>query len=142
MITETAFVIISAESAQWGDLNEQRTDLLRRQLEGQGHSPVAVEGCYKGTKERAWLVFLDDDPQGAKFDHLVKLARRYGQESILHVDGNRLARLVYVGNDSDRRTWEEDIGKWTQVAYEYARVCDAYSVILGRAYVTSGKARA
>lgn len=136
MNAQTPFVILSAERPEWDtSINAQRSDLLRRQLEVQGHSPVPVNGHYKGTAEQSWLVFLDDDSYGAKLDHIIKLARRYGQESILYVDSSRQAELLYVGTDDNKLVYGQSVGQWkrlNEVANE-----DSYSEIEGAYYATA-----
>lgn len=138
MIRYTPFVILSVELAGRGDmLNAQLTEFAARQLDNQfGEENVTrILGKYAGTAERSFVVFLDDDPGEAGYSYLVKLARRYGQESILHVDANYRAELVYVGTaeqPAERRVY---IGKWQEVPLAFARESlPAYSEVNGKAY--------
>lgn len=89
-------VVLSAElSTLNADDNDGRSDDLRRRLHSQfGKAAVdEVQGCYKGTLERSFVVQCCDH---ADVGVLHKLAREYSQESILLVDSRRSSFLLYV----------------------------------------------
>lgn len=78
-------VLISAELNQLSPReNIQRTTELRDVLgTGAFRMWVGVRGVYKGSAESAFLVTLKDYEYG--MDYLLRLAREFGQESILEL---------------------------------------------------------
>jgi hypothetical protein len=74
-----------------------------------------VKGCYKGEQETSILVNL------VHFDVVLALAKRFGQESILVVDTERNAKLVFCKDEST-----QVLGKWAQAFPPYQE--DAYTL--------------
>lgn len=84
----------------------------------------AVDGSYKGSKESAYLVPLG--PLNG-FDTLIKvhrLAKEFNQESILEVDVNRNAQLIYMDAKFQVPT---KLGKFQNVSKFEAIASDAYT---------------
>ncbi len=109
-------------------LNRANHSLALAQLKG-GHVPHFVgEGCYKGTRERCIIVRIDTpkDEQYAR-----ELAARYNQESILHLNASRLARLETPSGDV-----LEYLGALKVVSRETAKLRDAYTKANGCYYIT------
>ena len=77
-----------------GEVNEVHHQNLGQQLASRGFSPSPVEGSYKGTPEKSWIVDVEDAP----LMYVMELAKRYGQESVLVIDSECVAWLLYVGN--------------------------------------------
>jgi hypothetical protein len=98
--------------------NVARTNELHRQLNARGITFVPALGSYKGVEERSVcaLVYDSDD-----YDWLLQLAARYGQESVLVVDLNRVARLVYMAGGVER------IGMMERVPEHVARERDGWT---------------
>lgn len=111
MNTFTPFYIVSGALAACDpQANKDRTDSLERWLRAEGFATVQVNGCYKGKREPAILV-LDDRPGNDLCESaVIRLARQYDQESVLAVDSNRQARLIYCDGGHF-----ETIGRWHAV---------------------------
>jgi hypothetical protein len=133
MRTNIPFLVISAERPEYSaPVNEWRTSSLRSQLESRDLQFAAVDGVYKGTAERSFVVFLPVENRDYVRSMLLGLGRRWGQESVLHVDANRGAELVYL---DDRAP--EELGVWQTVpadeaanedGFTYSPDADAYYV--------------
>jgi len=124
------FAVISAETAQHSDaVNEWRTDRLRHDLRKAGLAYLETAGSYKGRAERSFLVWLGTDTLA----RLKLIGTRYGQESILHVDGNRYASLVGMdGTDTG-------LGVWHTVDEATAKSRDAYTEHKGAYYIVTSE---
>ena len=116
MNTHTPFYIVSGALSVYSPrINADRTDSLERWLRAEGLATVQVNGCYEGKREPAILV-LDDRPINFCCEKAVmRLARQYDQESILAVDANRQARLIYCAFGNSKA-----IGRWRAVSADYA----------------------
>ncbi len=134
MNIEIPFYILSAASSTTCTARENahRHKTLRRQLRGYGFAVADCEGCYNGVTESSLLV-LDDKPIHGDADFVrhsvLRLARAWGQESILEVDANRGARLTFMNNDSPI-----SLGKFTAVMAQYAKHESAWTRRNGQYY--------
>jgi hypothetical protein len=70
---------------------------LKDNLRNAGLKYQEVTGCYEGLIETSYLVVLSTEIHVAerKLDQVLKLARKYEQESILYCDSERTAYLLY-----------------------------------------------
>jgi hypothetical protein len=126
MNTRTPFAILSAERTEYTpEINDWRTRSLEAQLTHRDLSPVQIEGCYKGTREKSFLIAVPGGEAGYAFQTMIpQLARRWGQESWLYVDANRLASLHFC---DERPTLI--LGQWWNAAPLEAKAKDAYSYL-------------
>lgn len=129
MISHTPFVIFSAELASWSPaVNASRTEFLKRQLEARGLDFAPVLGSYKGVKEHSFIVLAPES--SSAFDQCVSIARHWGQESILSVDANRHATLVYLsatGAEGSPIARLESIGTFRAVSSTEAAQLDGWT---------------
>jgi len=141
MNTHTPFVIFTSDRAELQPVeNDARRALLEKQLHARGLSFKAVDGVYKGTTEKAFLVLLDD---ARHEDVCLELARRNQQESVLYVDANRVATLLYLrapsnvtpirGTDILRA---EPVGFWHKATVQDLPLPDSYTRDGSDVYVT------
>ena len=79
-------------------------------------------GAYKGQENRSWLVLLKLNHEAEQIQRLIELARVYRQESILVVDEDRKASLVYM---EDER--QVDLGTLVAVDEKTAKMQDAWT---------------
>lgn len=94
MNTRQPFIIMSAELAALdAHENAQRSEALSAWLDAKGYPHKPVIGSYKGSQEVSVVIPVQSLEHETE---LYRLARAYGQESVLHVDANRYATLVYV----------------------------------------------
>lgn len=131
MNTFVPFYIVSAALA--GDSPREqsdRNDTLERQLRALGYATLQVNGAYKGVTEPAVLVVDLTAWSPACFDSVLRLGRQYGQESILAVDANRKASLVYCEGGE-----LQPLGHWHMVSKAVAMKSDAYTERQGIYYV-------
>jgi hypothetical protein len=131
MNTQVPFYIVSAELAELDETcNNARSATLAAQLRKLGYAIADVTGCYKGRTERAFLV-LDDRPN-LEWCHadVLRLARTYCQESILAVDANRRARLIWC-----KTGFFESIGNWKGASESNAKARDAWTARAGHYYI-------
>jgi hypothetical protein len=128
MNTFTPFAILSASRADTESTNIDRTGFLASQLKARGYDFARVVGCYRGKEEAAFIVLLDREDTG--FPELTRLARRWGQESILHVDANRNAVLHFIRHETggpDVNGQTQKLGVWRAVTEAAARALDAWT---------------
>jgi hypothetical protein len=96
--------------------NEQSTSHTKKILEKSGIPYKILDGVYKGVSETSFLV-------NAKYENQVmELAKAAKQESVLFVDINRNAYLIYLDNNKT-----EKLGILTRVSEDKALTLDAYS---------------
>ena len=93
--TKKELIILSAELQNSNRIiNEQKTSSLRGLLERSGLAFKEVEGAYNTHREVSFVVEVEGNAE-------IKLVREfsvlYGQESFLHLDKSRKARLVFNG---------------------------------------------
>lgn len=130
MNTFTPFYLISAALA--GDSAREaaeRTSTLATQLRSLGFAVDNVTGCYKGQTEPSLIVIPWPDYNSAAEADVLRLARVWGQESVLAVDANRQATLLYA--DGTR----EPLGAFVPAAESKALKHDAWTERNGRYYV-------
>lgn len=128
MNTFTPFAILSASRADTVSTNPDRNNLLSAQLRARDYDFAPVTGCYQGKEEESFIALLDQD--GAGFYELCRLARRWGQESILHVDANRHAVLHFINQEiggPDTNSQTQSLGIWRPVTEAVARALDAWT---------------
>lgn len=128
MNTFTPFAILSASRADTVSTNPDRNNLLSAQLKARGYDFAPVTGCYQGKEEAAFIALLDSS--GPDFPELCRLARRWGQESILHVDANRYAVLHFINRETggpDANGQTQSLGTWRPVTEAVARALDAWT---------------
>jgi hypothetical protein len=146
MNSKRPFVILSAERADRGPAVNKD---LSRQLQSQLSDilpTLPVFGSYSGRLEESFLCLLPETrirtsswpttagqtyvlhghERAYEFDHVLSLARRYGQESILYVDAGRFAYLVPVPVIG-RPVKFEPIGPWREVSRAAIRPGDCYT---------------
>lgn len=85
-----------------------------------------VYGVYQGIGEAAYIVLI---PNSGDEHNALRLARRYGQESALHVDANRHAVLILLNPEEGGLDEKAHItlGTWGRVSKAYALAQDAYT---------------
>lgn len=100
MIVHTPVFIISVfRTDRSEELNMDYHRSLNEQLKHQGFDFGEVSWCYKedSADEKAFLVLCPEEDNFADtLYHLIRYARRYGQDSILHVDANSRAQLLFT----------------------------------------------
>lgn len=132
--TFPAFTILSAElSIYTPEVNATRTEQLRGQLEARDLDFAASSGAYNGTTEANFIVLSDDGSR--EFELVLSLARRYGQQSVLHVDANRGATLVYTHTDLTRGSQRVPLGQYKRVSEYDAKRASGYTELNGNYYV-------
>ena len=124
MKTSQPFIVFSVYLDGDND-NVHRHTTVREFLDAELVPYVECLGVYKGQSERSFLV-ADTDRGRAIADNA---AASYGQESILLVDANKNAELVY--RDGTR----ESIGTWRTVAR--GETPDSYTEHNGTKYTCS-----
>lgn len=131
MNNSTAFFILSAARDGDGPIQQRyRTKLLESQLRALGYATARCTGMYKGKRESSILV-IDETPSSYNCQSdVMRLADRYGQESVLEVDTGRAAALIYPG--SCRRT---KLGQFVRVRRDMALASDGYTKRAGQYYV-------
>lgn len=112
------FVILSA-CIQKANKTENRARMveLTAALKERGFNPTSVKGCYKGVEESALVV------NSESIGCLLKHARYWNQESILHVDDDLNAWLF----PTEGGTCESLLGRWTEVAESVAKEFNAWT---------------
>lgn len=91
----------------------------------------AIQGYYLGDKENSLVVqFRTRD----NYERLLEYATAMGQESVLHIDSNRLASLVYTDNTGK----VEHLGKFKATNKQgiAGRDCYSYDAHLDQYYIT------
>lgn len=136
MNTETPFLVLSADRIEYDEsLNALRRDTFEHQLRARELDFKRVDGSYKGTREVSYVVLIPTT--GAEAD-AIRLARRYGQESVLYVDANRFATLItlYPGQGGPDISGHRGAGWWREVDQLAAQNAEAYTRDGERFYVT------
>lgn len=94
--TKKPFVIISAENANESkEVNAKKHNELMAQLKRDKFSIKEVEGVYHGTKEKSILVVLNQKWLAVELATFKNYAAIFNQESILFVDEERTASLIF-----------------------------------------------
>lgn len=81
-----------------------------------------LEGVYKGSKERSWLI---PATEGLHVAALKRIAKRYKQESVLFVAQDRQATLLILNENIVDK--EVKLGYLHAVSEEYAKSKDCYT---------------
>ena len=111
--TKKPFVIISAENANESkEVNAKKHNELMAQLKKDKFSIKEVEGVYHGTKEKSILVVLNQKWLAVELATFKNYAAIFNQESILFVDGERNASLLFPYNKEN----SEKLGKFIAVS--------------------------
>lgn len=116
----TPFVVFSVDKADLpAEINRERQTMVEAQLAARGLRFKKVQGVYKGARETAYIVTLH--AQGLE-DTILTLARRYGQESVLQVDFNRFAMLLFLnpGNGGPNVKDFKGVGYWREITADDA----------------------
>jgi hypothetical protein len=123
-------VILSAETGNATfEGNRQRTENLESCLADLNLSFKRGTGVYKGVQEVSFVVIVNNETD---IQVLRDFAfKSFGQESILHVDSNQEAVLIF--NDGTR----EQLGRLEQVNREIATSRDAYTILDDKYFVTN-----
>ena len=110
--TKKPFVIISAEKyINTAEENKKNHLDLWSQLKVEGFSIKEVEGVYEGTIEKSILVVLNKRWLAVELATFINYAAIFNQESILFVDEERNASLIFPYN----RENSEKLGKFIAV---------------------------
>ena len=121
-LIDKPFYIISAESTNRGKVdNDRASEALLHQFALKELPSKEVVGCYKGTKERSFVVHCSQNDA-------LELAIHFQQESVLFVDQFRNASLLYT--DPLRTPGEypiEPIGRFEACTKEEALASDGYT---------------
>jgi hypothetical protein len=83
---------------------------------GYDYERPALDGCYKGEVERSYILEVD----GNLFS-ILAFAKEYNQESILYLDNQRLATLIYSMDNM------VSLGLFKGVSEAHAKAKDAYT---------------
>jgi len=112
-------VIMSAEIASnSAELNKVLSDDLEKTLSNNNESYKAVQGCYKGVKEKSYVVVPKS--KETALEDLINLSETYGQECILYRDSAGRAWLCSKGG-------RDLIGMFSQVPRSVAIRSDSYT---------------
>lgn len=124
-----SFVLLSAQLAMYpAEINNERANNLEATLKWRGMDHAPTLGSYKGTPERSCMVMAEEGSY--EFDACISLARRYGQESILFVDGGRNAVLIMIETGAEAKL----PGRFRPVTAEAAATLDAWTQRNGQHY--------
>lgn len=116
--TYNPFFIISGETKE-----TDRTNELHKDLQEYGERFTEIQGVYKGTPEKAFIVFTSDTKKP------LELREKYNQESVLVRSCFNDVSLVYADHS-------EHIGSFKEVPKNIALSKDSYSIIDGNYYIT------
>lgn len=112
---DTPFMVVSVDKIENSDeLNTERQQLFELQLEARSLSFKKVLGVYNGDRETSYIVLNANEGDA---DKILPLARRYGQESVLSVDFNRFATLLFLhpGNGGPDVKDYRGVGFWREL---------------------------
>lgn len=115
-------VILSAERHLSDQDNYVKTLVLKKRLIQEGFVHKSVSGKYAGLLEQSFVVKIDDQK---KEDLLFSIAQEFEQDSVLVLDSDRNAHLVYLQPKDQGRA--ENIGVFTAVSKEIAEQNQAYT---------------
>lgn len=119
------FIILSAERPEWNrGENFERTQSLCALLDSIGLNYYPVTGSYKGRQENSFLVHVHLDSYGAM--HVLRIARHFSQESVLHVNKEGLAVLLVPERGGVPGT-VTPIGRWIPISPEEALKRDGWT---------------
>jgi hypothetical protein len=98
------------------DSEELEQQAISQFLGSEYHRPSLV-GCYKGEVERSYII----ETTSKSLEEITVFAKQYNQESILHLDNERSAVLVY---DMDNMV---KLGRFKSASESHALKQDAYT---------------
>ncbi len=139
MDNQRQFAILSAERTERGPVvNADLSQQLHEQLTERGIPHAAVQGCYMGSSERAFLCVLPDDVRehARVLGLLGQLGARYSQECILLCDSNRQACFLPVLPRGLLGS-PQHLGSWREVSQAEAEREQCYTLAAGRYFVTA-----
>ena len=129
-ISDPFYILSAARDTLDAHEIKARTETLVHQVRGQGYGAALCEGRY-GDVDEPSVVVVDETPGTDKCLKIVmRLARVYQQESILAVDVNGAARLLFLDGSKPL-----GIGKFTCVSENEAKRAAAYTKRNGRYYI-------
>ena len=132
MNTFIPFYILSAETdIHSSGENAYRHAMLWRQLHTAGLAIAACQGVYKKRAENSILVIDENASIDDTFNTVLRLAATYAQQTVLAVDANRNANLVFT-DESRGSQW---IGRFVGVPEEMAKAAGDYTERAGNFYV-------
>ena len=115
---ENPVIIFSGYTKAANDeLNRVRHNICLVSLENAGAKPIELKGYYKGLVEKSILVL--DSPELRKI--VLNLATYFDQESILLLDQDRNAALLFLGDNS-----QQEIGRFIPVSKDKIDNLDAW----------------
>ena len=120
---KTPCAIISAErfTLTKGE-NQKRHQELLTQLKRDGFKTKVVEGVYHDTKEKSILVILESKFVAVDLGYLKNYGSMFDQESILFVDADRKAELIFPATNK-----AEKLGNFISVTKGVAIQCRNYT---------------
>ena len=122
--TKKPFIIISAERFTNTIEENKKNHLdLWLQLKRDGFSIKEVEGVYQGTTEKSILVILNQRWLAVELATFKNYAAIFNQESILFVDEERNASLIFPYNKEN----SEKLGKFIAVSKGIATQMSNYT---------------
>ena len=98
------------------DSEEMEQQAISRFI-GKEYTRPSLVGCYKGEDERSYII----DAVENNLDEILDFAKQYNQESILHLDNQRLATLIFDRDNS------VSLGRFKSVSESNATSRDAYT---------------
>jgi hypothetical protein len=123
MQTRVPVTILSAERAGLRpSQNEWRTTRLRRDLAMDGVAYSEADGCYSGTCERSFIVVTKGGEGSDDWGYVVRKAREWHQESVLHVDANGYATLYFLETGK-----HEPLGSFQELPEAVAKQASAFT---------------
>lgn len=121
-------IILSAELSTESNIeNQNRTNHLEKLLSETGYVYQPAQGCYKGDKERSFIVYVPN-----QLDNTLNIFREiafnvFNQESILIVDPDR-----YSGLELSNGEYQALNGKFQHTSKEEALNSEAYTRVPSR----------
>jgi len=129
-LTRPVYILSGAVAIDTAASAIDHTATLADKLRALGYAVGDCWGCYKKRKEPA-LVVVDETPGNDQCEKdVLRLARQYGQESVLAIDATRHASLIYCEDEK-----RESLGEWRAVPQSVAKARDAYTRRAGVYYV-------
>ena len=121
--SKSPFVIISAERfTATKSENEKSHNELLAQLKRDGFKTKVVEGVYHDTSEKSIVVLLESNFIAVDLGYLKNYGAMFDQESILFVDSERKAELIFPGLAKT-----EKLGNFISVTKGVAIQCRNYT---------------
>jgi len=111
------YIISPEKSCKSRDVNSLRIDTMRAVLESDGYPFKSLEGCYKGLTEKSFLICDISEAEA------LRLAIHYGQESILYLDADRSAFLIFADGSETQA-----LGEFKSVPRALAKNHDSWTV--------------